>query len=208
MRKSDGQRGATICAKNIFAFSYCWLAFHHVFFFFTKTPSPSPFFVSQPLYKSQFQHVDAYDNARGFRKKGLKGPKGATVNGREFVGLQRQDVTCPGRLLLSTHARIYTYAYICNPNALQFKHNGINYFASECVYACVGRQVCSRKSFCAISKMPKTVKGPLLSGQSNVVLKVSVVLPFRQLRHRSHGATVNLFVSRDCRQFNVVLKHS
>jgi len=29
--------------------------------------------------------------------------KGATVNGREFVGLQRQDVTCPGRLLLSTH---------------------------------------------------------------------------------------------------------
>lgn len=75
-----------------------------------------------------------------------------------------------------------------------------------CQCACVW--VSSRKSFCAISKMPKTVKGPLLSGQSNVVLKVSVVLPFRQLRHRSHGATVNLFVSRDCRQFNVVLKHS
>jgi len=39
------------------------------------------------------------------------------------------------------------------------------------------------------AKMPKTVKGPLLSGQSNVVLKVSVVLQFRQMRHRGELST-------------------
>lgn len=193
-----------------------------MFFFFTKTPSPSPFFVSQPLYKSQFQHVDAYDNARGFRKKGLKGAKGGgggdcqrqRICGASAAGCHMSWPPAPVNTRTHLHLRIHM-----QPKRTTIQAQWDQLFCEwvcvcVCGYCAIKMWQCacvwvsSRKSFCAISKMPKTVKGPLLSGQSNVVLKVSVVLPFRQLRHRSHGATVNLFVSRDCRQFNVVLKHS